>query len=80
MPPCKKKLCQLIDHITVIVSPTYVESARDDLRLGVGDRALGSRNVEAERALNELGSRSSGGADGESTDESGGDEVERRHC
>lgn len=62
------------------VSVTYVEGAGDDLSLGVGHRALGGGDIEAEGALNELRSGSSRSADGESAEESSGDEVERRHC
>lgn len=62
------------------VASTNIEGAGDDLGLGVGDRALGGGDVEAEGALDELRSRSGRSADSESTEESGGDEVERRHC
>lgn len=62
------------------IDSTYIEGAGDDLGLGVGDRALGGGDVEAEGALDELRSRSSRSADSERTEESGGDEVEGRHC
>lgn len=57
-----------------------IKGARDDLGLGVGDGALGGRDIEAEGALNELGSRGGGGSNGESAEESGCDEIEGRHC
>lgn len=56
-----------------------VEGARDNLGLGVGDRALGRGDVEAVGALDDLRRRSGRGSNGESAEEGGGDEVEGRH-
>lgn len=71
-------LASALDTTAVGLHAT-IEGALDDLGLLVGDRALGSGNVEAEAALNNLGSRSSGGANGEGAEKGGGDECEGRH-
>lgn len=59
---------------------TTVESARDDLGFLVRHGALGGRDVEAVAALDELGGRRGGGADGEGAEDGGGEDAEGWHC
>jgi hypothetical protein len=65
---------------TAVSLETTVEGALDNLGGLVGDGALGGGDVEAEAALNDLGSRGSRGANGESAEEGGSDGGEGRHC
>ena len=65
---------------TAVGFEATVEGALDRLGRLVGDGALVGRDVEAEAALNDLGSRSSRGADGESAEKGGSDGGEGRHC
>ena len=62
-------LASALDTTAVGLEAT-VEGALDGLGGLVGDGALGSGDVEAEAALNDLGSRGSRGADGESAETS----------
>lgn len=71
-------LASALDTTAVGLHAT-IEGALDDLGLLVSNRALGSGNVEAEAALNNLRCRSGGGTNGESTEKGGSDECEGRH-
>jgi len=65
---------------TAVGLEATVEGALDDLGGLVGNGALGGGDGEAESTLNDLGSRGSRDADGESAEKGGGDGGEGRHC
>ena len=72
-------LASALDTTAVCLEAT-VEGALDRLDRLVGDGALGGGDGEAEAALNDLRSRGSRGADGESAEKGGSDGGEGRHC
>lgn len=72
-------LASALDTTAVGLEAT-VEGALDDLGSLVGDGTLGGGDGEAEAALNDLRSRGSRGADGESAEKGGSDGGEGRHC